>query len=62
MHCHVWHICRAWHLSCLGVFLWYWCPSQPSLMRAEEQQKQMELPVGLWEDSGTARTTAVGGS
>lgn len=24
-------------------------------MRAEEQQKQMELPVGLWEDSGRAR-------
>lgn len=62
MHCHVWHICRAWHLSCLGVFFCCWCPSQPSLMRAEEQQKQMELPVGWWEDSGTARTTAVGGS
>lgn len=51
MHCHIWHIWRTWHLSCLSVF----CPSQSSLMRAEEQQKQMELPVGLWEDSGRAR-------
>lgn len=42
--------------------MWCWCPSQPSLMRAEEPQKQMELPVGPWEDSGAARTTTVGGS
>ena len=45
-----------------GCVVWCWCPNQPSLMRVEEQQKQMELPVGLWEDSGTARRTAVGGS
>ena len=31
-------------------------PRQPFLMRADEQQKQMEWPVGLWEDSGRART------
>lgn len=37
-------------------------PSQSFLMRAEEQQKQMELPVGLWEHSGRARTTVVGGN
>lgn len=45
-----------------GCVVWCRCPSQPALMRAEEQQKQMELPVGLWEDSGRARTTGAGGS
>ena len=39
-----------------GCVLQCYHPSQLLLMRAEEQQKQMELPVGLWEDSGRART------
>lgn len=62
MRCHVWDNRRAWHLSCLGVFLHGCSLSQPSVMRAEKQQKQMEWPVGLWEDSGRAGTAVVEGS
>lgn len=61
MHCHVRHIhSLAPVLS--GCVLRGCCLSQHSLMRAEKQQKQMELPVGLWEDSGRAGTAVVGGS
>lgn len=62
MHCYGRYIRRVWHLSCLGVFCGDAVSASHSLMSAEKQQKQMELPVGLWEDSGRARTPVVGGS
>lgn len=61
-YCHVWRLRRALAPVLSGCVLWCCCPSQSSLMRAEKQQKQMELPVGLWEDSGRARAMVAGGS